>query len=340
MPQMFKYCGQRFQVYKRAHKTCDPINGPASRRLPGGIHLNLRCDGQAYGGCQAGCMIFWKGAWLRLVDSQAPVQKPTTSTDKPSGKAVAKLGCTEDDVWRATKRDLPGEQTRYICQATQLANFTTPLKWWDPKQYVEDYRSGNASLGRILRGFLYLAYYCGLANRRGVGSPARWLYDRVQSLWGGILYPRRRGLIPSGAPTPRCDLNLQPGELVRVKPYQEILATLDGVYNRGLTFDAEQVPYCEKVYRVKTRVENFIDEKTGRMRHLRTPAIILEGVYCGARYSGQRMFCPRSIYSWWREIWLERVSESQIGKSDCSNEPRDLSLSASTNLSNCHSQVQ
>ena len=24
MPQMFQYCGQRFQVHKRAHKTCDP----------------------------------------------------------------------------------------------------------------------------------------------------------------------------------------------------------------------------------------------------------------------------------------------------------------------------
>jgi hypothetical protein len=21
------------------------------------------------------------------------------------------------------------------------------------------------------------------------------------------------------------------------------------------------------------------------------------------------MFCPRAIYSWWREIWLERVVE-------------------------------
>jgi hypothetical protein len=21
------------------------------------------------------------------------------------------------------------------------------------------------------------------------------------------------------------------------------------------------------------------------------------------------MFCPRSIHSWWREIWLERISE-------------------------------
>ena len=26
MPQMFNYCGKRFQVYKRAHKTCDTVN--------------------------------------------------------------------------------------------------------------------------------------------------------------------------------------------------------------------------------------------------------------------------------------------------------------------------
>ena len=25
MPQMFQYCGQRFKVFKRAHKTCDTI---------------------------------------------------------------------------------------------------------------------------------------------------------------------------------------------------------------------------------------------------------------------------------------------------------------------------
>ena len=30
MPEMFAFCGKRFQVYKRAHKTCDtvfPIQG-------------------------------------------------------------------------------------------------------------------------------------------------------------------------------------------------------------------------------------------------------------------------------------------------------------------------
>jgi hypothetical protein len=48
------------------------------------------------------------------------------------------------------------------------------------------------------------------------------------------------------------------------------------------------------------------------MRALKTPAVILENVYCQSRYSNCKMFCPRSIYSWWREVWLERVSGSTL----------------------------
>jgi hypothetical protein len=214
-------------------------------------------------------------------------------------------------VWRATKHGLPGAPI-YSCQATELLHFTTPLKWWDARQYVEAYRSGNESLGGLLRGFAYLFYYyVTLSNWHGLGRPGRWLYDRFQQVWGGVPFPRRAGQIPVGKPTPRCDLGLKPGDLVRVKPYQEILATLDTRNsNRGLSFDAELVPYCGKIYRVKTRVDKFIDEKTGKMRHLRTPAVMLEGVTCKSRYCGQRMFCPRSIHSWWREIWLEKLSEA------------------------------
>ena len=39
-------------------------------------------------------------------------------------------------------------------------------------------------------------------------------------------------------------------------------------------------------------------------------AVMLAGVTCKSRYCGQRMFCPRSIHSWWREIWLEKLSEA------------------------------
>ena len=81
--------------------------------------------------------------------------------------------------------------------------------------------------------------------------------------------------------------------------------------NRGLSFDAEMVCFCGKEYRVRTRVEKFIDELTGKMKSLKTPAVILEGAYCRACYSDHRLFCPRSIFTWWREIWLENVSELQ-----------------------------
>jgi len=144
----------------------------------------------------------------------------------------------------------------------------------------------------------------------GLGRPLRWLYDQFQSLRGGIPYPRRGGVIPSDQPTPKCLLNLQPGELVRVKSYKEILSTLNVENkNRGLYFDAEAVPYCSGTYRVKMRLNKFINEKTGKLVTLPHSSIVLEGVWCQARYSDCRMFCPRNIYTWWREVWLERVSE-------------------------------
>ena len=124
--------------------------------------------------------------------------------------------------------------------------------------------------------------------------------------------PRALGKIAIGQATMVSDLNLQPGEWVRVKSHEEILASLDRMNrNRGLSFDAEMVPYCGRTLRVRTRVDNFIDEKTGTMKRLKTPAVILEGAICGSRYSDHRMFCPRGIFAWWREAWLERVAPEQ-----------------------------
>ena len=73
MPQMFEYCGKRFQVYKSAHKTCDHVYTVASRRVDDTVHLNLRCDGEAYGGCQHKCLLFWKEAWLKPVSPDARI---------------------------------------------------------------------------------------------------------------------------------------------------------------------------------------------------------------------------------------------------------------------------
>src|SRR5262245_25618912 len=70
MPEMLKYCGQRLRVHKSAHKTCDTIEFKGARKLTRSVHLeNARCDGAFHGGCQASCLLFWKDAWLKRVES-------------------------------------------------------------------------------------------------------------------------------------------------------------------------------------------------------------------------------------------------------------------------------
>ena len=309
MPQMFQYCGQRFRVYKRAHKTCDTISRTGGRRLANAVHLELRCDGKAFGGCQASCLLFWKQAWL----------KPCTETRQPgdsSGEvrlddesSFSAEGCSEEDVWRATRvGDGANGETRYACQATRLLSFTTPLSPYSMGQYLEDYTSGNATVARMLR---VLSYRC-LRPFNWRFPAFRKVHDWLKELFGGIPFPTRIGTVRDGEVTPTATLNLQPGELVKIKSYSEILATLDSSNkNRGLLFDKELVPFCGRAYRVRTRVDRFIDEKTGKLREMKTPAVILENVSCQSCYSDSRFLCPRSIYAWWREIWLERVPETR-----------------------------
>ncbi len=319
MPQMFKYCGQRFKVYKSAHKTCDTVNPIRSLRVINAVHLDVRCDGEAYGGCQAGCLIFWKTAWL----------KPIEENGQPHGRDQVTAGrphlpqsgnCTEEDVREGTRQETTDEsaEIRYRCQATEVPGYGGVLPWWDVRQYVEDYWSGNVGLMQMLRGGLFATYASFVQAGIGLGPFLSWLYDLVQSLWGGIPWPRRSGNIPAGQPTPTQVLDLQPGELVRVKSYKDILATLDtNTRNRGLMWDKDMVPFCDGVYRVKTRLSRFVDEKSGMLVTMKTPAVILEDVWCRARYSDCRMYCPRSIYSWWREIWLERApTHSDNARSD------------------------
>ena len=326
MPQMFQYCGQRFRVYKRAHKTCDWVYTVEARRLVRGIHLDLRCDGEAFGGCQSACLIYWKEDWLKPVQNNEKSEKPS-SERKPAAKqptdetqnAQPSMGCScsVEDVWAGARaEDQPaGDEPKYCCQGTQVPVFTTPLPWWHINQYIEDYTSGNVALWPFIRGFIYAGYTNIMRSGIGIGAPMRWVYNLLQKVWGGIPYPGSTGIIPVGKPTPTCRLNLEPGEVVRVKSFKEILATIDRrAENRGLYFDAEMVPYCGGTYHVKTRVNRYINEKTGKLVTMKSDAVMLEGVWCQGRYSHCRLFCPRSIYPWWREIWLERVSEGEIGQ--------------------------
>ena len=311
----FAYCGKRFQVQKRAHKTCDTVFPVRGRRVDRAIHLETRCDGQAHGGCQAGCLIFWKEAWVKPVNrgelDAAAMQIPPNHRDTAESAAG---DCTERDVFAGTQSSgSNGEPLKYVCQATRLPYATRELNWWDIRQYVEDYRSGNVGLARILGGLIYASYYNLSQIGIGLGRPMRWFYNLIYPLWRGSPWPRTNGTIPDGQPTPIESLDLQPGELVRVKSQEAILRTVtNSNKNRGMYWDAELVPYCGGTYRVLKRVNRIIDEKTGLMQEMKNPCIILDSVVCQARYSACRMFCPRAIYPYWREIWLERAEPNSI----------------------------
>jgi hypothetical protein len=200
-------------------------------------------------------------------------------------------------IARAASRPAgPGEdEERFSCQATELLQATSPLNWWDARQYVRDLRTGNTGPLRLVRGlgvFLFNKYQ---------GFSKRFLPPRLR-IREGRWYPFTYGRLDK---TPTGVLGLQPGELVRVKSKEQILATLDrNGRNRGLSFDAEMLKYCGREARVLRRVTRIIDERSGRMRRLPRDCIVLEGVTCQADY---HRFCPRGIYQYWRELWLERV---------------------------------
>ena len=298
MPEMLAFCGQRLRVFKRADKTCDTIEQTGGRRMIDAVHLEgARCGGGAHGGCQAGCLIFWKESWLKRV----PLPAARASAPQPATEPVPEV------LEQGTRQ--PGSPTdeaglRYRCQATELRHATKPLPWWDFRQYMRDVLSGNVKLRELLRGFAVVGFRTML--EKGVGY--RMLvasYDRVRRYTGWPPLPWRNGTLQT---VPSAKLDLTPGEWVRVKSHDEILATLDpNNKNRGLSFDAEMIRYCGGKFQVQNRVTQIIEEKTGRMLKIKNSCIILNDVYCRGDMSKYRLFCPRAIYSYWREIWLERV---------------------------------
>jgi len=311
MPEMLQFCGKRFKVFKRAHKTCDTINYTGARHMADAVHLDgVRCDGNSHGGCQAGCLIFWKEAWLKRVSSNEmndgstdPIPMVANSDKQPSKRALPI--CTEDSLLKATrvmgKADEHDGQV-YSCQATDLLVATNPLPWWDFRQYWEDVRSGNVKVWDVIEAFIFRVFSKIL--KLGAYRLQLYLYNRIQSFRGATPYPFKFG---NQTKTPSSSLNLQSGELVLVKSQDEILETVNSRNrNRGLSFDPEMVSFCGKEFRVLRRVEQIIDEKTGKMIHINSDCVMLDGVTCPSRYSNHRLFCPRSSYHYWREIWLKR----------------------------------
>ena len=277
MPEMLPHIGQRFTVEARVERACDTINkGGRIRRMRDTVILDdVRCDGSGHGGCDAGCRFYWKEAWLRRAGDS-----PTPEVDSDAADELQAL------VRASSERNEEGE-TIYRCQATEFVRATNELGWWDAKSFGREVSCGNVSLPRF------------------VAVSAKIVYEEVRRRLGLWSYPVKSTgpREPSGT-----KLDLQAGDTVRVRSAEEISATLDAsLKTRGLWFDREMLPYCGSTRRVVRRVNRFIDEGSGRMIELKTDGVILDGCLCKGYESEGRWLCPRAIYSWWRDDWLERA---------------------------------
>lgn len=280
MPEMARQAGHRFRVRQRAERTCvHPARIPFPR-LNGCVTLNaVRCDGSAHGGCQLGCMIFWKESWLRRVDGSGPEhlapesERPSTGGDltEPFPFGAATLATTTEDG-------------TYRCQGTELVRSTSPgAPLFSPWQYL---------------GYLRDRTY---TPRELVGMVAR--------LGTRMLSSAFRQRVPPTGGKPALSLDLQQGEWVRVRRPDEIRATLDPSGKLGgLAFGGDMVEDCTKIFQVERRVERVMDESAGRIRSVKN-TVTLQGSVCD-RYLG----CARGMPILWREAWLERVGPPGVRK--------------------------
>jgi hypothetical protein len=276
MPEMLPYCGRHFRVFRRMDKIHDYYTpgGTGLRRLHDSVTLDdLRCSGASHGGCQAACQFIWKEAWLE------PIHTPPSDTP-PSTIRASRL---EELACRASQDG----QVRYVCQMTELPR-AAQLMWWnDPRHYLRDFWSGNVRFAPFVKAVALALFNTAQKKTRGPTAPYRGTSDRKAD---------------KSPP-----LDLQPGDIVRVKPKQEIEKTLTKSKNLGLWFDVEMHRYCGGEFRVTGRVRTMISEESGSMLTLKNPCITLEGAIATGEYLG---LCPQSDLIYWREVWLERLSKT------------------------------
>jgi len=300
MPEMARRCGQDFTVLKRVDKINDLVDRTGLRRMNNAVILEREhCDGSFHGGCQALCQSIWKEAWLKRVGGRG--ERRSLDAGEPARPAAERrTKLTSATLERLCRGPAIDGQETFRCQQTELKKASSYLAWWDPRQYIRDWWYGNVSAGEMIRMFAFWIFTL-VARHIGGYQFLVSAYNRLQRFRGGEPYPYMNGSLQK---TPTGKLDLRPGEWVRVKRQEEIVATLDTHNkNRGLWFDVEMAKYCNGVYKVLCRVEKIIEPKTGKMLKFENDCIVLDGATTRGEY---HRFYPQNEYPFWREIWLKR----------------------------------
>jgi hypothetical protein len=279
MPEMLSWCGKSFRIQRRGDKTC--VDGHPIRRFPANDVVVLegpRCDGGSHNGCKHGCRIYWKQAWLRPINAEN-----------------TEIRCADGEFDELRSRlKVKSDELRYFCQSTELLRSTEDFP-------PEPHQRMRIALTEIRNGDIGIL--------RALQLLARFLRQRFLQWLGGdnwLRGPHKQ--------TPTQSLNLQPGELVRVKSRAEIVKTLDHrMSNRGMALCHEMMRCCGRVAKVRYRVDRLINERTGVMREIADTVTLSDIRGCRSLAeeclcAGEPGDCPRGELMYWREIWLERVN--------------------------------
>jgi hypothetical protein len=296
MPEMLQFCGQQLRVLNRVvQATIDGaflVHHAESyvREFRNNDVVTLqsvRCSGAKHDGCQRGCAIFWKEAWLEKINDGEGNCIPQQEFVNP----------VPDDLCSILKTKT--EPVKYFCQSSEFLKATLHLSNMQRiKKCFSAVAAGNITVWGMLKRILV------------------WMWWKARTRLAG---EHVQGTLEK---TPTEFLGLKPGELVQVKSPQEILTTLNKHgRNRGLHFSADQRPFCGGRFRVRTRADNFIAEGTGEMKHFQN-TVMLEDVLCDSAcfaFGG----CYRADLLYWREIWLKRVERPTCLANPQSNSLRD-----------------
>ena len=254
-----------------------PLRRRGPRRLPGRLP------------------VFWKEAWLERAERRRATATGTARRRRARRHSSPRRSSRDD----ASRRGRDGDPL-------SLPGHRDPAA---PRRRCASGRSTSTSAtcgtgaGKVLRGLLIEAFNLWQAFSRAATFP-----KACGSPTAGR-YPFVRGHAREGE-TPSAKLDLRPGELVRIKSKEEIVATLDDTnHNRGLSFDGEMAHYCGRTARVRgarqphhrgadrrdDRDQVGLHHPRGRRLHRRLLPLL-----------------HARIYSYWREIWLERVDEPTL----------------------------
>jgi len=107
-----------------------------------------------------------------------------------------------------------------------------------------------------------------------------------------------------------------PGVIVRVRPWNEIVQTLDeGGMLEGLPFMPEMLAYCGKDFVVSRRLERTCEEIEGGMRRIQN-VVFLADLRCDGTGHGD---CQKGCMLFWKEAWLRELGPGE-GKTPKGND--------------------